>query len=180
MAMFSINPNQPLNDEYLSLLNRSVSGLVTQYLGAPQDLGYLPSVESDPIGFARSLSDIFSQLEKVQLWAADRVFCLNSLTALDKATKEQALWDLSPCPLSLVELAQLLQQVNAPALGDIGRSYIPALLLGIASVLGNLLHSSMYLIALHNRATNQTNQPMPTEVEIWQSLKEVIARFNKS
>nr|DAR92052.1 MAG TPA: hypothetical protein [Caudoviricetes sp.] len=38
----------------------------------------------------------------------------------------------------------------------------------------------MYLIALHNRATNQTSQPMPTEVEIWQSLKEVIARFNKS
>lgn len=178
--MFSLNPNQPVNDEYLSLLNRSVSGLVTQYLGAPQDLGYLLSVESDPIDFARSLSDIFSQLEKVQLWAADRVFCLNSLTALDKTTKEQALWDLPPCPLSLVELAQLLQQVNAPALGDIGRSYIPALLLGVASVLGNLLHSSMYLIALHHRATNQTRQPMPTEVEIWQSLKEVIARFNKS
>ena len=178
--MFSLNPNQPVNDEYLSLLNRSVSGLLTQYLGAPQDLGYLPSVESDPIDFAHSLSDIFSQLEKVQLWAADRVFCLNSLTALDKTTKEQALWDLPPCPLSLVELAQLLQQVNAPALGDIGRSYIPVLLLGVASVLGNLLHSSMYLIALHHRATNQTRQPMPTEVEIWQSLKEVIARFNKS
>lgn len=176
--MLSIKPN--LNDEYLSLLNRSISGLLTQYLDVPQDLGYLPSVESEPIDFARSLSDIFSQLEKVQLWAADRVFCLNSLTALDKTTKEQALWDLSPCPLSLVELAQLLQQVNAPALGDIGRSYIPALLLGAASVLGNLLHSSMYLIALHHRATNQTSQPMPTEVEIWQSLKEVIARFNKS
>lgn len=176
--MLSIKPN--LNDEYLSLLNRSISGLLTQYLGAPQDLGYLPSVESEPIDFARSLSDIFSQLEKVQLWAADRVFCLNSLTALDKTTKEQALWDLPPCPLSLVELAQLLQQVNAPVLGDIGRSYIPALLLGVASVLGNLLHSSMYLIALHHRATNQTSQPMPTEVEIWQSLKEVIARFNKS
>jgi hypothetical protein len=176
MAMFSLKPN--LNDEYLSLLNRSISGLLTQYLGAPQDLGYLPSVESDPIDFARSLSDIFSQLEKVQLWAADRVFCLNSLTALDKTTKEQALWDLPPCPLSLVELAQLLQQVNAPVLGDIGRSYIPALLLGIASVLGNLLHSSMYLIALHHRATNQTRQPMPTESEIWQSLKEVITRLN--
>ena len=159
-------------------MNRSISGLLTQYLGAPQDLGYLPSVESDPIDFARSLSDIFSQLEKVQLWAADRVFCLNSLTALDKTTKEQALWDLPPCPLSLVELAQLLQQVNAPVLGDIGRSYIPALLLGIASVLGNLLHSSMYLIALHHRATNQTRQPMPTESEIWQSLKEVITRLN--
>lgn len=176
MAMFSLKPN--LNDEYLSLLNRSISGLLTQYLGAPQDLGYLPSVESEPIDFARSLSDIFSQLEKVQLWAADRVFCLNSLTALDKTTKEQALWDLPPCPLSLVELAQLLQQVNAPVLGDIGRSYIPALLLGIASVLGNLLHSSMYLIALHHRATNQTRQPMPTESEIWQSLKEVITRLN--
>ena len=176
MAMFSLKPN--LNDEYLSLLNRSISGLLTQYLGAPQDLGYLPSVESDPIDFARSLSDIFSQLEKVQLWAADRVFCLNSLTALDKTTKEQALWDLPRCPLSLVELAQLLQQVNAPVLGDIGRSYIPALLLGIASVLGNLLHSSMYLIALHHRATNQTCQPMPTESEIWQSLKEVIIRLN--
>lgn len=176
MAMFSLKPN--LNDEYLSLLNRSISGLLTQYLGAPQDLGYLPSIESDPIDFARSLSDIFSQLEKVQLWAADRVFCLNSLTALDKTTKEQALWDLPPCPLSLVELAQLLQQVNAPVLGDIGRSYIPALLLGIASVLGNLLHSSMYLIALHHRATNQTRQPMPTESEIWQSLKEVITRLN--
>lgn len=176
MAMFSLKPN--LNDEYLSLLNRSISGLLTQYLGAPQDLGYLPSVESDPIDFARSLSDIFSQLEKVQLWAADRVFCLNSLIALDKTTKEQALWDLPPCPLSLVELAQLLQQVNAPVLGDIGRSYIPALLLGIASVLGNLLHSSMYLIALHHRATNQTRQPMPTESEIWQSLKEVITRLN--
>ena len=176
MAMFSLKPN--LNDEYLSLLNRSISGLLTQYLGAPQDLGYLPSIESDPIDFARSLSDIFSQLEKVQLWAADRVFCLNSLTALDKTTKEQALWDLPPCPLSLVELAQLLQQVNAPVLGDIGRSYIPALLLGVASVLGNLLHSSMYLIALHHRATNQTRQPMPTESEIWQSLKEVITRLN--
>ena len=176
MAMFSLKPN--LNDEYLSLLNRSISGLLTQYLGAPQDLGYLPSVESDPIDFARSLSDIFSQLEKVQLWAADRVFCLNFLTALDKTTKEQALWDLPPCPLSLVELAQLLQQVNAPVLGDIGRSYIPALLLGIASVLGNLLHSSMYLIALHHRAKNQTCQPMTTESEIRQSLKEVITRLN--
>lgn len=177
--MFSLKQNQTINDEYLSLLNRSISGLLKQYLGAPQDLGYLPSAEFEPTEFARSLSDVFSQLEKVQQWAEDRVFYLNSLKELDTTTKEQALWGLTPCPLSLVELAQLLQQVSAPVLGDIGRSYIPALLLGVASVLGNLLHSSMYLIALHNRATNKTSQEMPTESEIWQSLKGLIERFNK-
>lgn len=169
-----------INEEYLTLLSRSISGLAIRYLDAQPDLSVLPPVEDAPIAFAHSLSHIFSQLEKVQLWASDRASYWNCLATLDKTTKERALWDLPPCPLSLFELAQLLQQVNAPALGDIGRSYIPALLLGAASVLGNLLHSSMYLIALHNRATNQTSQPMPTEVEIWQSLKEVIARFNKS
>lgn len=171
---------QLLNDEYVTLLCQSISGLLIRYLGASKDLSDLPSVESEPIDFARSLSRIFSQLETIQIWAVDKKAHLNCLATLDKTTKEQALWALPPCPLSLVEIAQLLQQLNAPALGDIGRAYIPSLLVGVASILGNLLHSAMYLIALHSRATNQTRQAMPTEDEIWQSLRDVIMRFTAS
>lgn len=178
--MLSLKPNHLINDEYLTLLNRSISGLAIRYLDVQPDLSVLPPVEDAPIAFAHSLSHIFSQLEKVQLWASDRASCWNCLATLDKTTKEQALWDLPPCPLSLVELAQLLQQVNEPALDDIGRSYTPALLLGVANYLGNLLHSSMYLIALHGRATHQTNKPMPTDAEIWQALKVLVARFSES
>lgn len=172
--------NQSINDEYLTLLSRSISGLAIRYLDVPPDLSVLPSAEDEPIAFAHSLSHMFSQLEKVQLWASDRASYWNFLATLDKTTKEQALWDLPPCPLSLVELAQLLQQVNEPVLGDIGRSYVPALLLGVANQLGNLLQSSMYLIALHGRATNQTSKAMPTDSEIWQALKVLVTRFSES
>ncbi|BFU60743.1 hypothetical protein HEMROJRC1_09940 [Rodentibacter sp. JRC1] len=167
-----------INDEYLKLLNQSIYGLLTRYLGVPKDLVYPPLAEDEPIGVAHLSSDIFLQLEKIQLWASDRAAYLNSLATLDKTIKERALWDLPPCPLFLVELYQLLQQVNGLAPGDIGRSYVPALLVGVASMLGNLLQSSMYLIALHSRATNQTKHPMPTDAEIWQSIKDVVTQIS--
>ncbi|OOR94358.1 hypothetical protein B0186_11530, partial [Canicola haemoglobinophilus] len=155
-----------------------ISELLAKYLGHLPDLDSLPQVEDEPIAFAHSVSRVFAQLEKVQTWVSGKDEYLNSLVTQDKKPKEQALWDLPPVPLSLVELSQLLQQVNAPALGGIGQSYLPSLLIGVANLLGNLLHSAMYLIALHSRATNQTVQAMPTEIEIWQGLQELIMRFN--
>ena len=168
-----------INDEYLTLLNQSISVLLTQYLGVQGDLSSPRLVEYESADVAHLSAHAVSQLETVQRWAFDRVERLNSLAELDKETKEQALWALSPCPLSLLDLARLFQQVNALALGDIGQSYIQALLVGLASTLGGLAHNSLYLIALHYRATNQTQQALPTAEYIWQHLENVIKSITK-
>ncbi|MFY1027613.1 hypothetical protein ACE4RU_07750 [Actinobacillus seminis] len=168
-----------INDEYLSLLNQSISVLLTQCLGVQGDLSLLQWIEDERTDAAHLSAHVVSQLETVQQWASYRIEHLNSLATLDKTTKEQALWALSPCPLSLLDLARLLQQVNALAPGDIGRSYIQALLVGLASTLGDLAHNALFLIALHNRATNQTQQALPTREDIWQHLENAIKSITK-
>lgn len=168
-----------INDEYLSLLNQSISVLLTQCLGVQGDLSLLQWIEDERADADHLSAHVVSQLETVQQWASYRIEHLNSLAALDKETKEQALWALSPCPLSLLDLARLLQQVNALAPGDIGQSYIQALLVGLAGTFGDLAHNALFLIALHNRATNQTQQALPTSEDIWQHLENAIKSITK-
>ncbi|MDY6216694.1 hypothetical protein [Actinobacillus porcinus] len=169
-----------LNAEYLPILTQGISVLLKQCCDRQAAQTNQPLTEDEKLNGVHLSAHTVSQLETVQQWASDRMTSLDYLAKQDKTTKAQALWALKPCPLSLSTLVQLLQQVNALALDDIGQSYIKSLLVGVAGALGELAHNALYLIALHHRATNPTQQPMPSPEDIWQPLSAIIKNITNN
>lgn len=131
---------------------------------------------------SQSIYAIKPHLEVAQ-WVCDRALSLAHLQGLPEAQKEDALWDLAPCPLPLGSLVALLKDVNPDFLDDknhlVLQTYLTPVLFGVGEKLGELAFYSIKTLLMHY----QFMQQMKVEVDdkaLWAALWAFIYEFNKN